>query len=762
MDPGCEELNKVLNPELFIPATCSVDPSLRIELKSQLGSDTSKRRDTTDEPSKNSMEETLKMDADDQENLRAQMLECLNKMEILGLDEFNSKRTGEELSDVSSPPLHELSPTEQTPAYSAALNQNRRLLALNQTLRRGQTDISHLLNTAHDIMAQEKSILKELIDYELSGVVKKEETIVETDQLLDDVMVRESRPLPFLEDNDLNQLDGTDDQDKETWEYSPLSSPKRRKTLKEVMQDAQVSWLEEHCAAGFKPPDTGLVMQYISESDGIPDLINRILTHDNKYPSHNLWKIAADHCFLTPETKKQLKEVRLAKTAKKQVCGKRKNGNSFKKVSTIMYENKPTGKVMKFEDPSKEEIMVEMLGHRDSSNGFTQKEFQTKLFTASIQVVMRKVLKVMMCDDEHELEALDLEGKFGTEFDVKVGNSIDGHSIDDYWEEIKSHFTSWRQFTLEQYWGLTEPCRKPANRTDYLKGDAKLREIQEEAEKMAAECKKNNKSSCYVCKDCESVKLKESSDVQDDPIKKRAVKKTVANKITLETKTISKSNYITPVEHAMFVEKLQAVNKDYVDKLLKQNFTGEDWILTMNELQKLERKLKSAVGKQPASSPAAPTKNTDEAREAELLAGRGLSKLINQFSSKKTTAEAKQDLNSKVASVVTAVVPGDLAVSSTAVVSLATSLPVPSCPAVAPVMPCRVPLEDIPICSGCDSGGKCLCDKEKDRQFCELKIKAKKIEDTLKMLKEKDDEEKVRERDARLKVIHLSILLVLQ
>uniref|UniRef100_A0A2A4K746 Uncharacterized protein n=1 Tax=Heliothis virescens TaxID=7102 RepID=A0A2A4K746_HELVI len=77
-----------------------------------------------------------------------------------------------------------------------------------------------------------------------------------------------------------------------------------------------------------------------------------------------------------------------------------------------------------------------------------------------------------------------------------------------------------------------------------------------------------------------------------------------------------------------FVDRLKDVNKQYMETLPKKNLSGDEWLVMLYKLEQYEEKLKENFNK---ATPQ-PVKTTQNASEAEILAAKGLSKIIGKAS----------------------------------------------------------------------------------------------------------------------------------
>ncbi|KAL4720430.1 hypothetical protein ACJJTC_019375 [Scirpophaga incertulas] len=85
------------------------------------------------------------------------------------------------------------------------------------------------------------------------------------------------------------------------------------------------------------------------------------------------------------------------------------------------------------------------------------------------------------------------------------------------------------------------------------------------------------------------------------------------------------SNWSHEKRRDYFFDRFRVMNKIYMDSLPKKTMTGDEWLVMLYRLEQLEDSLKEAFQKY-----APPAKSQNNASEAEILAGKGLSKLISK------------------------------------------------------------------------------------------------------------------------------------
>lgn len=79
-----------------------------------------------------------------------------------------------------------------------------------------------------------------------------------------------------------------------------------------------------------------------------------------------------------------------------------------------------------------------------------------------------------------------------------------------------------------------------------------------------------------------------------------------------------------------FIDRLRETNRNYMETLPKKALTGDEWLVMLYRLEQLEDRLKDALSKVTVTPPK-PVQNQNQiASEAEILAAKGLSKIIGK------------------------------------------------------------------------------------------------------------------------------------
>ncbi|GBP85733.1 hypothetical protein EVAR_62532_1 [Eumeta japonica] len=84
-----------------------------------------------------------------------------------------------------------------------------------------------------------------------------------------------------------------------------------------------------------------------------------------------------------------------------------------------------------------------------------------------------------------------------------------------------------------------------------------------------------------------------------------------------------------------FINRLKEMNKAYMESLTKNSYSGDEWLVMLYNLEQIENRLNESLSKV-GHAPVVTKSNSSvsETHEAEILAGRGLSKLISKANAK--------------------------------------------------------------------------------------------------------------------------------
>lgn len=76
-------------------------------------------------------------------------------------------------------------------------------------------------------------------------------------------------------------------------------------------------------------------------------------------------------------------------------------------------------------------------------------------------------------------------------------------------------------------------------------------------------------------------------------------------------------------KRSFFMDRIKAMNRHFMDSIPKSSVTGDEWLVMLYKLEQFENKIKAALVKL-----GPPVKTSQNASEAEILAAKGLSKII--------------------------------------------------------------------------------------------------------------------------------------
>lgn len=92
-----------------------------------------------------------------------------------------------------------------------------------------------------------------------------------------------------------------------------------------------------------------------------------------------------------------------------------------------------------------------------------------------------------------------------------------------------------------------------------------------------------------------------------------------------QEKTPDFSTMVIEKKREYFMGRLKGINRHFMDNIPKKSLTGDEWLVMLYRLEQFENKIKEALVK---FSP--PVKTIQNASEAEILAAKGLSKIIGK------------------------------------------------------------------------------------------------------------------------------------
>lgn len=431
---------------------------------------------------------------------------------------------------------------------------------------------------------------------------------------------------------------------------------------------------------------------------------------------------------LTPETLKQIRELKLNKTrdnvkvtkntAKRKTIRKLRSSVENDIIGTMTFEIDSKD----ISDVIKDEKEIEAIVKNKSSS----KEFKDLLFSISAQVVINKVFEYLKqnknpdlakCfEDDKELFSTN-KNSFTSEMFTKAStlfdNSVkDALSMHDLRQIIKCRFTAWKHYVARKFKSIPREMldKEIENMLDKFYNyihDFAMKQTDEATDKVVKKVEElknkgseNDPDKLVISKvmnqsDVENLLKQEPGQPESDI--KCNFKPNVpctnpldlvimgTSKMTKEKRCKLKLSYIDVAKRCCdsiqlcswilidpevvatiilditgittkkrenvpnfghmtkdkridyFVSRFRDMNRMYMLTIPKNLVSVDDWLILLYKLEQLESKLKTALIKvpPPATKPAQTQthSNISEIREAEILAGKGLSKLISKANS---------------------------------------------------------------------------------------------------------------------------------
>lgn len=608
-----------------------------------------------------------------------------------------------------SPPLQEMSPTtsEPMPVY----NQNtRRILTVNKIFNKEdkvidfQSQINANNTSVNNKDFNEGIEIKEVDDdkdgdvykyvtfslkikkamEECQNIINSYNSVSKDDKLKEDLEEPPSleqiiEVMMTLDKNSAELLEKMDSDD-------PVDMNIAINKLSEIVENMPqtlanmpeiASKLSEFANASFELPEFASIM------NSLPDVNNE--------------------AQLTPETLKQIRELKLSKRDSVKVT----KNTAKRKINKNRYKNSHLDLAnFDFEFDGKD--LSELL--RDEKelqnlmkNKNNREEFKDLLFSVSAQVVINKVFEyvkqnkspelVKCLEDERELFNLprnninsEMYSKASTLFENSVKDALSMHELR---ELIESRFNSWKHYVASKFKGV--PIELLDNEIDAMLDkfysyihDLASKQCTNESDKIIEkidELKRNNDgrdsdSEGYPASkdalkqiqkllstfagntlDLLIMKLSKLSDDKKSAVKslefkymdvmRRCTESTqlaswilldpeiatnVIQELTgLEVRKIDNvpdfSTFTEERKREYFIHRMREMNRQYMETVPRKGLTGDEWLVMLYRLEQLEDKLKEAFVK---VAPAPKVVQTQTASEAEILAAKGLSKIIGK------------------------------------------------------------------------------------------------------------------------------------
>ncbi|CAH0757565.1 unnamed protein product, partial [Diatraea saccharalis] len=411
-----------------------------------------------------------------------------------------------------------------------------------------------------------------------------------------------------------------------------------------------------------------------------------------------------DEAQLTPETLKQIRELKLNKsrdnvkvtknTAKRKIKNRIKNNldNDFIGTMTFEFDSKD------ITDLLKDEKELQALMKNNTNN---KEEFKDLLFSISAQVVINKVFEYLKQNKSPELARCleedaeffelpknslnsEMYSKASTLFDNSVKDAL---SMDELRELVKSRFISWKHYVatkfksipielleneiesmLDKFYSYIQDLAgkqcvndsdKILEKIDDLRKNKDFKDVENDncaSKESLQQITKLLSTSAGNTFDLLIMKLSKMSQDKKSSVKSLKFKymdvirrcaesqqlagwillnPEIACNVILELtglplrKTENVPDFTTlpnDKKKDYFMERLRVMNKMYMESLPKKALTGDEWLVMLYRLEQLEGKLKEAFQKVTSPKVQAQT----NASEAEILAGKGLSKIIGK------------------------------------------------------------------------------------------------------------------------------------
>ncbi|XP_068627387.1 uncharacterized protein [Battus philenor] len=686
-----------------------------------------------------------------------EMKDCLAKFANFALNNQEIKEQKDQeikYPESISPPLQEMSPTSSEPMPVYSPKPNQRLIAVNKFLQRNDLNDKVL-----DFQSQ---ITTEVMNVPLNArrtpLLVKDETenemkVSEVDSC--EIVVDSSRDTNVykyvtfgleikkaMEEcqniiNSYNSIKDKDGKEKEDTQDGPLSLEHICEVMMSLDKNAEfLEKIDSDESIDLGAANTKLV-ELVENMPQIlanmPEIASKLSEFANT--SFELPEFASimsslpdvnNEAQLTPETLKQIRELKLNKTRDSvkvtKNTAKRKNNRRIKNN----FEGSDVMGTMTFELDSKElsELLKEEKDIQSLMKNKNNKEdFKDLLFSISAQIVNNKVFEYVKQNKSPEIvkcleEDKELLGKNilvqemitkeATLFDNSVKDAL---SMEELRELVKSRFNSWKQFVATKFKSIPIELleneietmldkfqlfihdlagKQSVNHTDKI--TEKIEEIRKsmegENDSENESCTASKESLKQITKlfspqagntfDLLIMKLSKMTEDQKTTVKSLKFKYIDVVRRCIESQQLVNWILTDPeiaadviLEHTglpvkkpvnvpdfttmsldrkkeYFTERLREMNRIFMETLPKKALAGDEWLVMLYRLEQLENSLKDTFSKIPPP-PVKPTPQSQIASEAEILAAKGLSKIIGKANSvrtiKKTNVEPQKPVN---------------------------------------------------------------------------------------------------------------------
>jgi hypothetical protein len=638
-------------------------------------------------------------------DLCKEMKECLAKFANFALntdstlqEEYNIQTEGTKYPESVSPPLQEMSPTTSEPVFNPKSSQ--RLITVNKFLNDKDfqapiaPDVNAPLNARKVSDDKERNEddkdpnLYKYVTFGLeikkameecqniinsynsinNGKEKDDDSPLSLEQICEVMMSLDKNSAEFLEKMDSDEN---------------LDSNAANSRLAELVENMPqilanmpeiASKLSEFANASFELPEFASIMSSLP-----------------------------DEAQLTPETLKQIRELKLNKsrdnikvtknTTKRKIKTRSKSNIDADFIGTMTFEfdSKDISELLK------DEKDIQALMKNKTNN---KEEFKDLLFSISAQVVINKVFEYLKqnkspvlakcLEEDSDFFALpknainsEMYSRASTLFDNSVKDAL---SMDELRELVKSRFTSWKHYVatkfksipielleneieamLDKFYSYIQDLagKQCVNDTDKI--FEKIEELRKNKEfnsdsdnsaskesmqqitkllsssagntfdllimklsKLSQDKKSSVKSLKFkyidVIKRCAESPQLTGWILLNPEIASSVIEELSGLPIKMAENVLDFSALSNEKKKEYFLERLKEMNRSYMESLPKKALTGDEWLVMLYRLEQLEEKLIEALKK---LSPPAVVKQTN-ASEAEILAGKGLSKIISK------------------------------------------------------------------------------------------------------------------------------------
>lgn len=622
-----------------------------------------------------------------------EMKECLAKFSNFGL---TSDTPETKYPETVSPPLQEMSPStpEPMPVYSSKPNQ--RLLKVNKFLKEDEfSTVPEVLNMPLNarrtpLLVKEDKLTDARIEkdpsiykyvsfgMEIKKAMEECQNIINSYNTIKDNKKEDGQlslehiceVMLTLDKNSAEFLDKMDTDENIEMNIANTKLAELVENMPQILANMPeiAGKLSEFANASFELPEFASIM------NSLPDVNNE--------------------AQLTPETLKQIRELKLSKTRDGVKVTKNTTKRKTQRRIKNTVENSDLIGTMTFELDNKDlvEILKDEKAIQAVMKNKNKEDFKDLLFAISAQVVISKVFEYLKqnkspelakcLEDDKEFFSLpclntEMCSKASTLFDNSVKDAL---SMDELRDLVRSRFSSWKSYVATKFKSI--PMELLENEIEAmldkfytyiqnLAGKNRTQDPDRVVKKIEDLRKSDVHNSDSDSKDTvKNILLTTSAGHTLDilimkfpkltPDKKELVKGLkfkYTNVLSRWVESQPLANWmITDPELAIntiqelmgfdvkkpedvpdfsamhvdkkrgyFLDRIRDVNKQYMASLPKKALSGDEWLVMLYKLEQYDVKLKESFSK------LTPTvKTTQTASEAEILAAKGLSKIIGK------------------------------------------------------------------------------------------------------------------------------------